>query len=56
MKYTQKHLLGLAGIIGVVSGILLAVPSFGNERYWLGAFGTLLTIIGLILLAISFGD
>ena len=53
MKFVQRNILLIAGIIGVVVGIILAIPSFLQSRDWLGVIGILLSMAGLILLAIS---
>ncbi len=55
MKQT-KNILGVAGIISIILGIIGAVPSFLQERYSLAIGATMLVVGGLILLAIAFGD
>lgn len=55
-KRTSKNILGVAGVISSVLGIIGAIPSFLQEMYIAAIGSTLLIIIGLILLAIAFGD
>ena len=56
MKRTKKNLLMISGIIGVVIGAALLFPSFSERIYWLASLSVVLMIVGLILLAIAFGD
>ena len=56
MKKQTKNILAIAGIIGVVLGIIGAVPSFLQEKYGFAMGAAILIIGGLILLAIAFGD
>ncbi|MBN1385594.1 hypothetical protein JW968_01295 [Candidatus Woesearchaeota archaeon] len=56
MKLKQKTILGIAGVIGLVVGVMISIPFFIRGQEWIGTAGVLLSIIGLVLLAISFGD
>lgn len=56
MNLKGKNLLIVAGIIGVVVGITLAIPSFLHGKDFLGVFAILLLMGGIILLAIAFGE
>ena len=56
MKKTQKNILAVAGVIGTVLGIVGMVPSFLQEKYTIAIISTVLIVMGLILLAIAFGD
>ena len=56
MKLRAKNLLGIAGVIGVVLGIIYAIPSYLQEKYLIATLATILIVGGLILLAIAFGD
>ena len=53
---TKKNILIIAGVIGTMVGIVIAIPFFLNETYWLGIVGVLILIAGLITLAVGFGD
>ncbi len=55
-KMTKKNLILMAGVIGMVSGIMIGIPAFLQGRDWLGAFGTVLMMAGVVLLAIALGD
>ena len=56
MKKTTKNILGVAGIISSVLGITIAIPSFLNEMLSIATVSVFLIVIGLVLLAIAFGD
>jgi len=56
MKKTTKNILGVAGVISSVLGIVTAIPSFLRETYSIAILSTFLIVIGLVLLAIAFGD
>jgi len=56
MKRTHKNLLAVAGVILVVVGALISIPSFLSKSYPLAITCTLSVIIGLIFLAVAFGD
>lgn len=46
---------GLFGVFLLVSGVILLVPSFLLNRYWISLFGVFLSLIGLIVLAYVIG-
>ena len=56
MNKQKKNILAVAGIISTVLGILGAIPSFLQGMYGTATGSTLLVVLGLILLAIAFGD
>lgn len=56
MKKQTKNILGIAGVISTVIGVIGTIPSFLREMYGIAIGSTLLIIIGLVLLAIAFGD
>lgn len=56
MKNVQKNILIIAGIISLLIGITVAIPSFFKERLVLAVLSVMLMIFGFILLAIGFGD
>jgi len=56
MKKLTKKILGVAGVISTVLGIVGAIPSFLKESYVAATLATILIVGGLVLLAISFGD
>ena len=53
---SKKNILAVAGVISTVLGILGAVPSFLQEMYGAATGAVFLIVLGLILLAIAFGD
>ncbi len=56
MRHRIKNMLAIAGIVGVVFGIVGIIPGFLKENYLLAIASTLIVMAGLISLAISFGD
>ena len=56
MKKSTKNILGVAGVIGTVMGVIGAVPSFLQANYGLATGSAILIIGGLVMLAIAFGD
>ena len=56
MNIKKKNLLAMGGVIGVVVGVVGAIPSLLKENHIAATLYFLLLIIGLILLAISFGE
>lgn len=56
MNKTTRNFLSAAGVISVVLGVVWAVPSVLQNKYLFAAGSSLLVILGLILLAIAFGD
>ncbi len=57
-KLTQRSrsILLLAGVTGIVFGIMSFIPFLFQEKYWLASFSMLIFMLGLILAAIAFGD
>lgn len=55
-KMTKKNLILMAGVMSLVTGIMMGIPAFLRERDWLGAFGILIAIGGIILIGIALGD
>lgn len=55
-KHTTKNLLAIAGIISTVLGVVGAMPSILQGQYLFATGSALFIILGLILLAIAFGD
>ena len=56
MKKETKNIVAVLGVISTVVGVIGAVPSFLGENYALGLGFSVVVVIGLVLLAISFGD
>jgi len=56
MKLIQKNFILMAGVISTVLGTAFLIPSFIKEIYWLAVASAVLMILGLIFLAIAFGD
>lgn len=56
MNKRTKNILAVAGIISTILGIVVAIPSFLQERYSLATGSTILIIGGIILIAIAFSD
>jgi len=56
MNKKTKNILAIAGVIAVVVGIVLAIPSFLKANYLVAILATILMIGGLVLLAVAFGD
>lgn len=52
----KKSFLIIAGVISLVVGVILTVPSFLKEMYVVATASVGLIVLGLILLAIGFGD
>lgn len=55
-NYKKRNILAMAGIISTVVGIIVAIPSALKGETLIAVIAVLLVIIGLVLLAISFGD
>ena len=53
MKKKQKMILGIAGVISTLLGILFSVPGFLQGKYILAAIAMVFVIGGIILLAIA---
>lgn len=56
MKLVKKNILGVAGVISAVLGIVLAIPSILKEQYITASISGILIVGGLVLLAIALGD
>jgi len=56
MKKSQKNIVALAGVIGTVLGMVGAIPSFMKGSYIAATLSAMLIVLGLVLLAIAFGD
>ncbi len=53
---SKKNILAVAGVISTALGILGAIPSFLQGMYGVATGSTFLIVLGLVLLAIAFGD
>ncbi len=53
---TSRYILLIAGVIGIVTGIVMSIPSFFQEKYYFATFSIFLMMFGLILFAIAFGE
>ncbi|HLD05385.1 MAG TPA: hypothetical protein VJG90_06715 [Candidatus Nanoarchaeia archaeon] len=56
MKTRQKTVLGVAGVIGMVVGIIGAIPALFQYNYNMAILSIILLIGGLVLLAVALGD
>ena len=56
MKKTQKNILAIAGVISTVLGVMSAVPLFLQEKIGLATGSVMLVVVGLVLVAIAFGE
>lgn len=56
MNQTKRNLLGVAGVIASIVGIVISIPSFLKENYLAGIIATILIVGGIVLIAIAFGD
>jgi len=56
MKKQTKNILAVAGVISTVMGIIGAIPSFLRENYGAATGSAILVVVGLVLIAIAFGD
>ena len=56
MNSRSKNLLAVAGIISAIFGIVGMIPFYLTEQYVVGIGATLLLVLGIVLLAIAFGD
>lgn len=56
MRQTTKNLLGIAGVISTIMGIVITVPAFLGANYLTAILATFLIVAGLVMLAIAFGD
>lgn len=55
-KSRRRYLFVVAGIVSMIAGLMLSVPSFLERVYWLASVSFGLIVLGLILLAFAFGD
>ncbi len=56
MAKTNKNILAVVGVACLVIGVTSSVPLFLTQNYLYGALSSLLSIIGIICLAVAFGD
>lgn len=56
MTNIRKNIFIIAGVAGIIFGIMGAVPSFLQANYGVATISSILMVGGLILLAIAFGD
>ncbi len=56
MKKVTRNILAVAGVISTIIGIIVAIPSFLQNRNLTAIAATILIVGGLVLLAIAFGD
>lgn len=55
-KITKKNLLAVGGIISIVIGLFTAIPALIKGQSMLATLSAFLVILGIILLAIAFGE
>ena len=56
MKKRTKNFLSVFGIISLIFGVAVAIPSWFNSDYLGFGISIFLVIIGGILLSIAYGD
>lgn len=56
LKQTTKNILAVAGVIAALTGVVVAIPSFLQNKVAVGTFAVALMVAGLVMLAIAFGD
>jgi len=56
MKQTKRIVIGMAGVISSVLGMLLLVPAMLKNQYFLASISGIMVVGGLILIAIALGD
>ena len=56
MKKRKRNLLIIAGVISTIMGMLSAIPFALQEKYWAAGVAGVFIIVGLIILAIAFGE
>ena len=56
MQKRKKNLLSVFGVIGCVIGIFMAIPSYLNSNYLGLGISSLMVIIGVVLLALAYGE
>ncbi len=52
----QKYLLATAGIVSTIFGISITIPAFLENKYTAAIIASFLIVIGIIFLAMSFGE
>lgn len=52
----KKSFMLIAGVVSLVVGIVLAIPSFLKGTYGVATASVALIVLGLILLGIALGD
>lgn len=55
-KQTNKNIFAVVGVICAVLGVMGGIPSFLQKMLGFAITSSFLVIIGLIFLAIAFGD
>ena len=56
MKKQTRNLLGVAGVIATVLGVVGAIPSFLKNELGLALASGLFIVGGIIMLALAFGE
>lgn len=56
MKKKNKKITGVVGVISLIIGVTGAIPSFLNVNYFGLSASAFFVILGVILIAIGFGD
>ena len=56
MYAKSKNIVLISGVIGIVVGIVVAIPNFLRGNELLGTIAVVILMAGLILFAIGFGD
>jgi uncharacterized BrkB/YihY/UPF0761 family membrane protein len=56
MKKRARNLLAVGGVMGMVFGVLLAIPSYLQGKLAVAAIAGVLIVVGIVLLAIAFGE
>jgi len=55
-RIRQKRLITILGIISIVVGVVIAIPTFLSEQWPLAIIASFLAMLGLMLLAVGLGD
>ena len=55
-KQTKKNIIAVIGVICIVTGFMGGIPTILQGMFGLAIGATILVIVGVILLAIAFGD
>jgi uncharacterized membrane protein HdeD (DUF308 family) len=55
-NHPQRNLMIISGVISIVLGIIIFPPSFIKEMYLASAISLIVLVLGLILVAIAFGE